>query len=266
MKVLVLNGSPSGKNSITLQTVHYIELFFPKAEFEVLHVGQQIRSYENDFEPAAISLQGADLILFCYPVYTFLVPSQLHRFIELIRENGVDLAGKFATQITTSKHFYDTTAHRFIEDICGDLGMLYIRGLSADMDDLLGKKGQREALEFFRFVCWNMKQYRSLNIDPEEICGMYSCTGTVSEEHGISSGEESGIRIAVVADFLEDERSRHLRELIDGFRKVCSAKCEVVNIREFPFSGGCLGCFHCAASGECIYKDGVDTFLREKIQ
>ena len=29
---------------------------------------------------------------------------------------------------------------------------------------------------------------------------------------------------------------------------------------------GCLGCFHCAADGTCIYKDRFDDFLREKIQ
>ena len=109
MRVLVLNGSPAGKDSITLQTVLYIEKYFQKTTFETLHVGQRIRSYDKDFAPAAAALRRADLILFCYPVYTFLVPSQLHRFIELIKENEIDLAGKYASQISTSKHFYDTT-------------------------------------------------------------------------------------------------------------------------------------------------------------
>jgi hypothetical protein len=39
-----------------------------------------------------------------------------------------------------------------------------------------------------------------------------------------------------------------------------------VNIKEFPFSGGCLGCFNCAGDGKCIYKDNFDTLLRENIQ
>ena len=29
--------------------------------------------------------------------------------------------------------------------------------------------------------------------------------------------------------------------------------------------GGCLGCFNCASSGECIYKDGYEEILREHI-
>lgn len=87
-------------------------------------------------------LEQADLLLFCYPVYTFIAPYQLHRLIELIKEDGIDLSGKFASQITTSKHFYDVTVHRYVEENCFDLGMNVVRGLSADMDDLLTEKGQ----------------------------------------------------------------------------------------------------------------------------
>ena len=91
MRVLVLNGSPVGKDSITLQTVHFIEKYYTHTGFETLHVGQQIRAYERDFSRAEEALRRADLILFCYPVYTFLAPAQLHRFIELMKESGLDL-------------------------------------------------------------------------------------------------------------------------------------------------------------------------------
>ena len=43
MKVVVLNGSPKGDNSITLQTVLYLEKHFPKVHFEILNAGQKIR-------------------------------------------------------------------------------------------------------------------------------------------------------------------------------------------------------------------------------
>ena len=32
---------------------------------------------------ASAALQDEDMILFSYPVYTFIVPSQLHRFIDI---------------------------------------------------------------------------------------------------------------------------------------------------------------------------------------
>ena len=152
MKILVLNGSPSGENSVTLFTVKYLEKHFPQHSFEYADVAVRIRAAEKDFTLYAAQLAEADLILFSYPVYTFLVPSQLHRFIQLMKEKGPDLRGKWATQITTSKHFYDVTAHRFIEDNCADLGMRVVRGLSADMDDLLTEKGREEALAFFRHL------------------------------------------------------------------------------------------------------------------
>ena len=116
MKILIVNGSPAGEDSVTLQTMEYLKIIFPDHVYETLHAAQKIHSIERDFSEAKKSFESADLILFCYPVYTFLVPAQLHRFIELIKENGTDLSGKFATQVSTSKHFYDTTAHRFIAD------------------------------------------------------------------------------------------------------------------------------------------------------
>ena len=112
MNILVLNGSPKGKYSITLQTVNYLELLHPEHTFEVLHVGQKIKSLEKDFSDAMELVKKADLLLFSYPVYTFIAPCQLHRFIELLKAENLDLSGKFATQLTTSKHFYDITAHR----------------------------------------------------------------------------------------------------------------------------------------------------------
>ena len=68
-------------------------------------MGQRIRAYEKDFAPVRTALEEADLVLFCYPVYTFIAPSQLHRLMELIKADGVDLSGKLASQITTSQAF-----------------------------------------------------------------------------------------------------------------------------------------------------------------
>ena len=54
--------------------------------------------------------------------------------------------------------------------------------------------------------------------------------------------------------------------MIGRFISVFPYKVRVVNISEYKFSGGCLGCFNCAVSGKCIYKDGFDEFLRNSIQ
>ena len=94
MKILVLNASPKGKFSTTLQTALYLQALHPEHEFTFLPVGQRIKSYEKDSSPVRDALTDAELVLFCYPVYTFTAPYQLHRLIELIKADGIDLSGK----------------------------------------------------------------------------------------------------------------------------------------------------------------------------
>ena len=275
MNILVINGSPKGDNSITLQTVLYIQKHFPAHTFTVLNAGSRIRIFEKDFSEAELRLREAELILFAYPVYTFLVPSQLHRFIELMKEHHVDVRGKYASQITTSKHFYDMTAHRFIEDNCQDLGLRVIHGLSADMDDLLSKKGRKDALSFMFYVEYCVTQ---------ELCEPVRQTFSAPRHLPVTATAEKGARdaasadngdgeaapvdkpgdVVIVADLLAGDKQ--LESMIRRFRTVFPRKTRLVNIREFPFGGGCISCFNCAADGSCIYKDGFDRFLRENIQ
>ena len=129
MNILVIAGSPKGKDSITLHTCLYLEKKFPQHRFSYLQAGSRVKALEKDFSPALEALGEADMLLFCYPVYTFLVPYQLHRFIELMKASGEDFSGKWATQVSTSKHFYDTTAHRFIAheavEIYGNKGVVH---------------------------------------------------------------------------------------------------------------------------------------------
>ena len=260
MHILVLNGSPKGENGITLQTVRYLEKRFPDETFEVLHVGQRIKALEKDFSKAEEALASADLLLFCYPVYTFLVPSQLHRFIELVKEHGIDLKGKCAAQISTSLHFYDITAHRFIRDNCDDLDLAYLGGLSADMEDLLKPQGRKDAEEFFRFILWR----KARGYAERSRCEPKPFTPVPLAESA-APAMLSGGRVAVVADFDPEEESP-IRAMVSRFLRVAPFETTLVNLKEFPFAGGCLGCFHCAADGTCIYKDGFDSFLREQIQ
>ena len=216
MKILVLNVSPKGKNSTTVHTALYLQALHPEHPFTFLPVGQRIKSYEKDFAPVRDALRDAELVLFCYPVYTFIAPYQLHRLIELIKADGVDLSSKFASQITTSKHFYDVTAHRYVEENCFDLGMKVVREKPVYQASL-----------------------------PDQ-------------------SKTSGKDVVIVTNCAPDDES--LRNMIADFRAALPCKSRVVNIREFPFGGGCLGCFGCAITGKCVYKDGFDEFLRKTIQ
>lgn len=260
MKIAVINGSPKGKYSITLQTVLYLEKKFPEHEFCVLHAGQQIKALEKDFSRAKDLLESSDAVLFSYPVYTFLAPAQLHRFIELMKLNGVNVTDKYATQITTSKHFYDITAHKYIEENSLDMGMRYIRGLSADMEDLLEEKGREDAEKFFERFLWSVDE--GVYVSTSLKSSVYSQTPVTETMQ--SDNQKTDKDIIILTD--ETNPDSNLSAMIERFRKIFSYETRIVNISEYPLAGGCLGCFRCAVSEKCVYKDGFDTFLRENIQ
>ncbi len=259
MQICVLNGSPKGQYSITVHTSLFLEKKFPQHHFSYFDIGAKINAYEKDMSEVIAAMQVADLIIFSYPVYTFLAPSQVHRFVRALKESGVSFAGKFVTQITTSKHFYDITAHQYIEDNCHDLGMKVIKGLSADMEDLTSKTGQQEAVDFFNYVQWCIQ---------EDVYETY-CRPQSGEVVNYISGmfpthKNKNFTIVIVADLQEDDIN--LKKMIGDFEDATPCATKLVNIATYPFRGGCLGCFNCAADGKCIYKDNFDTFLREEIQ
>lgn len=260
MNILVLNASPKGKNSTTVHTALYLQALHPEHAFTFIPVGQRIKSYEKDFAPLRAELEKADMLLFVYPVYTFIAPYQLHRLIELIKADGIDLTGKFASQITTSKHFYDVTAHRYVEENCFDLGLKVVRGLSADMDDLLTEQGQRDARSFFKQLMFSCEHGLFVTPPvraPEKVKPVYqpvlpsACKSTEKD-------------VVIVTNYAPEDEN--LQNMISDFRAALPYESRMVNLRDFPFSGGCLGCFGCAITGKCVHKDGFDAFLRTEIQ
>lgn len=259
MRIAVINGSPKGMNSITVHSVLYLEKLYKEHEFEYIDAGQKIKGYIKDFSEAKKIIERADLILFSYPVYTFIAPAQLHRFISLMKEYNVVVKDKFVTQITTSKHFYDVTAHRYIQDNVADMKMRYIKGLSADMDDLTLEKGQKELKDFFLRVLWSINNgIWERNVDKFNHFESHQATKAAP-----FIGERKD-DVVVVTDANSEDVS--LKAMIDRFISVSDRNIRVINLNDFPFRGGCLGCFRCASTGKCVYTDGFDSFLRETIQ
>ena len=259
MNFLVLNGSPKGKYSITLQTSLYLEILHPEHSFEIYNVGAKIKLLEKDMSDLKSAIEKADVLVFSYPVYTFLATAQMHRLIELLHGENMELGEKYATQITTSKHFYDVTAHKYIEENCLDLGLRYVRGLSADMEDLSTEKGRIEAEKFFDYLMFSIDNGFYASAKKEKSNFIPAKLDYTPLGHEKSEGD-----VVIIADL--EEKDESLRAMIDCFRDKLSRKSRIVNIRELGIMGGCLGCFGCAIDGKCVYKDGFDSFLRERIQ
>ena len=260
MNILIVNGSPRGRFSVTLQTCLYLAKRFPRHSFEYLNAGAGIQSLERDMAPAAAAFARAELVIFAYPVYTFLVPSQLHRFFELMKEHKLQVQDQYVTQLTTSKHFFDVTAHRFVAENCRDLGMRVIRGLSADMEDLLSARGQKEAedfLEYAVFCCENGIWEKGGAKAPPAAEPVYESTlAPVKKQDGFDT--------VIIGDLREGDES--LRAMIKDFDAVYPYRTRFVNLADFPFKGGCLGCLNCAVSGRCVYRDGFETLLQDTVQ
>ncbi len=259
MHILFLNGSPKGKNSVTIKTAEYLEKRYPNHSYQYLNIAQQIKGLEKDFSKAKEALKSADLVVFCYPVYTFIAPYQVHRFIELLKAQKLDLKDTYMAQISTSKHFYDMTAQKFIEENCKDLGR-YVGALTADMDDLISEKGQYEADCFFENVCFRIQNqiYTHINCVQNAPSLPYVCKVKEKQTQGATDK-----KIVVVTNAQPNDQN--LKNMISDFKNACAHPVTEVNLNDFPFQGGCLGCMKCATSGKCVYTDGFENLVRNTV-
>jgi hypothetical protein len=66
VKVVVLNGSPKGNLSVTLQYVRFIQKKFPQHELKVFNIAQEIRKIETEqraFQEIIDAVKSADGVL-----------------------------------------------------------------------------------------------------------------------------------------------------------------------------------------------------------
>lgn len=282
MNILVLNASPKAKTSITLQNVLYLEKKFPMHSFSYIHIGCSKTSNEKNLEKTALDIRNSDLILFSFPVYTFIAPSQLHYFIRLLKEHNLSFLSKNATCITTSKHFYDTTAHKYLEENLLDLGFNYIEGLSLDMEDLLTEEGQKSLVSFFERTLWAIEN-NIVEKSHKEDCAISptpvnnptvngstektsNVNSSVSEELPTMSkniAKKDDFTISIVVDYSYNKE--HLKEMVDDFVEFFPYKTKIVDLSNFSFKGGCLGCLKCALEGKCVYNDNFNHLLEDEI-
>ena len=116
-RVVVVEGSPKGRQSITRQYVDFLAQRFPQVRFELCPVGGQ--APEERWPRLHPRLEQATLVLWATPVYSCLVPAQLKEFVEWVEAAGrtSDFAGKYAAQLTTSARFFDHTAQDYLRAI-----------------------------------------------------------------------------------------------------------------------------------------------------
>ena len=268
MKIVVLNGSPKGNMSVTLQYVLFIRKKFPQHELKVFNISQEIRKIETEqkaFQEIIESVKSADGVLWAFPLYILLVHSNYKRFIELIRERGVESAfkGKYTAALSTSIHFFDHTAHNYINAICDDLDMRYVGSFSADMYDLLKEKEQVKLTLFARhfFEAIENRVPTSKNFMPVVHKKFGYIPGKVGNKIDIGSK-----KVLILTD--STDSGTNLGRMVQRFRDSFSSEVELVNLNDVNIKGGCLGCIQCGYDNTCAYqgKDGYIDFFNTKVK
>jgi len=95
MSIVVLNGSPKGELSVTLQSVAHLAARHPEVTFTTVHGAQRIKRLEGDpaaFDQIMAQVRAADAVLWGFPLYVLCVHANYKRFIELIFERGAQAA------------------------------------------------------------------------------------------------------------------------------------------------------------------------------
>lgn len=280
MKILVLNGSPKGDNSVTMSYVKYLKVVFPEHVFDVRHIAQSIHRLEKDpttFDALMNDVRESDAVLWAFPLYYLLVHSNYKRFIELVFERNQQSAfpGKYTATLSTSIHFYDHTAHNYMQGICEDLGMNFVGSFSAEMQDLMDEQERINLVNFTnelvdacqkktvtQRVCLPLVQ-PALQYQPETSLNQVDLGDRVDSSDQVDPGAR---KIVVVTD--SGSMSDNLKAMLQRFQASFSKAPEVVDLSEIKIAGGCLGCVKCGMDNECTYdgKDDVRSTYEEKLK
>jgi multimeric flavodoxin WrbA len=266
MKIIVLNGSPKGEDSITLQYVAYIQKNFPQHDFRIIHVSQHIKKIEKDqktFQEIIDEIRTADGVMWSFGLWVLCAPAQYMRFIELISEKEMEDAfrNKYAAVITTSIHFYDHTAHNYLRAVCEDLNMKYVDAISLDIIDMMKAEKRREitifAESFFNAIQEKMATSRLFG---SLIFSNYSYQPTRSEARIDAKGK----KVLVLTDTFDS--NTNLGKMIVRFKQSFAGEIDIVNLNEVDIRGACLGCMRCGYDYTCTYKDGFADFYNQRVR
>ncbi len=260
MKITVLNGSPKGELSVTMQYVAYLAKLYPQHEFKIIHIAQRIKLIERDakvFNEIIDQVRAADGVIWGFPLYILVVHAHYKRFIELIFERGAQaaFAGKYTATLSTSIHFFDHTAHNYMHAICDDLSMRFVDAFSADMNDLLEEKGRRQLAQFGQ---------RFLHAIETQAATQREYAPLVTRQFSYQPGQSlaplatAGKKVVILHD--ENDPDSNLAKMVARVRGRISGDVTLVNLHQVQIKASCQGCIHCGSAYHCAFE-GKDEFI-----
>jgi multimeric flavodoxin WrbA len=268
MKITVLNGSPKGESSITLQCVNFIRKKFPQHKFKVFHVAKDIKKLQKDvayFESVIDEITGSDGVLWAFGLWVLVVSAQYMRFIELISERSAKDAfkNKYTAALSTSIHYFDHIAHNYIRSVAEDLEMKYTDVLSLDLVDLR-KEDQRNNIIVFAQDFFNSIQSKSAT--SRLFKPLTYSTFDYQPSPANNKVNPKDKKIIVLKD--TSNGNSNLEHMVNRFVQSFHPEdnVEVVQLDDIDMKGGCLGCMRCGYDNNCQYKDGFADFYNEHVR
>lgn len=268
MKIVILNGSPKGDESVTMQYLLYIKKKHPEHEYEFLNVAQQIKILEKKeerLENILNSIKSADFVIWAFPLYVLLVCSQYKRFIELIFEKGFEsnFKGKYTLALSTSIHYFDHTAQNYVHAICEDLDMKYLGYYPADSWDLLYPKKRKNWLLYVESLFNSIENKVATSRAFQPLTRrMFSFDPSLTKCDPVDPQSK---KVLILSD--NTSETSNVGRMVNRFRAFFADSPELVNIHEIDIKGPCTGCISCGYNHECIYedKDEFTNFWSDKV-
>lgn len=250
-----------------MQYIYYAQKLFPQIEFKLINVGQKLNNMkikEETLEGILEEMVSADGILWCFPVYSFLVPAQLKKFIELLFEYKADdmLIGKVSGVISTSMNFYDYTAFDYMHAIIEDLNMRYVGYFSNNSFDFDKLEKRKTCYTFIKNMLIKIenqsptpKRFKPINFRN----GFVFNPSEIYDEQKLDNDRKN---IIILTD--NTDENSNLGKMINKFRSCFKNEIDIYNLKNIDMKGACISCLTCGYDNQCFYNDGFPDFIRNK--
>lgn len=236
MKICVLSCSPKGDTSLTLQTIRFLEKFYPEDTFKT-HMTFTASCPQDVIDDAADS----DLIMILSSIFHLNVHAQMISMLDVLASGlkeklGDDYKKLNFTYLTTSNFLYEIGAHRYVESWARTQKLTFRRALSLKDDSVLTEVGREELYRWF--------QYTKDTIE-------------LSRNGGIPKATEVR-KVSIINDGLNQERTDLIKNLFQ--ERNCEVK--VFNLNDYKIRP-CTACFACYSNRVCHIKDDFEGLVDE---
>lgn len=171
---------------------------------------------------------------------------------------------KYTASFSTSIHFFDYTAHNYIQGICEDLGMHFVRSFSAEMQDLMDAQERQNLKDFMENVIYAFKN----KVHTSRVFPKLKQTELKYKSDDIVEdiADSDNIKLVILTD--TESMSDNLQNMVKRFQANFSKDPEIIDLTRIKIAGGCLGCVKCGMDNECVYdgKDDVRSVYEDKLK